>query len=171
VIIFTQWPLSAPGKDPPPLQYPLDRRLDRLQGQSGCCAEEKFLTLSGLKPWPLGCPAWSQLLYWLHFPKYLYNTQHNCRVYSLYRNIIIITDWEKKIWHMALVQWWAIIFAWVPDKSVLKILNILTRNTFFLFNYCIFTIYSRYLKRVISKRDRCEYLKQVPSIDGSLELI
>jgi hypothetical protein len=30
-----------------------------------------------------------------------------------------------------------------------------------------FTIYSRYLKRVISKRDGCEYLKQVPSIDGS----
>jgi hypothetical protein len=37
--------------------------------------------------------------------------------------------------------------------------------------YCFFTIYSRYLKRVISKRDGCEYLKQVPSIDGSLELI
>jgi hypothetical protein len=34
-----------------------------------------------------------------------------------------------------------------------------------------FTVYSRYLKRVISKRDGCEYLKQVPSIDGSLELI
>jgi hypothetical protein len=35
-------------------------------------------------------------------------------------------------------------------------------NLFFftyLFNYCIFTIYSRYLKRVISKRNRCEYLK------------
>jgi hypothetical protein len=42
---------------------------------------------------------------------------------------------------------------------------------FFLFNYCIFTIYSRYMKRVISKRDGCEYLKQVPFIDGSLELI
>jgi hypothetical protein len=42
---------------------------------------------------------------------------------------------------------------------------------FFLFNYCIFTVYSRYLKSVISKRDGCEYLKQVPSIDGSLELI
>jgi hypothetical protein len=42
---------------------------------------------------------------------------------------------------------------------------------FFLFNYCIFIIYSRYLKRVTSKRDGCEYLKQVPSIDGSLELI
>jgi hypothetical protein len=39
------------------------------------------------------------------------------------------------------------------------------------FNYYIFTIYSRYIKRVISKRDGCEYLKQVPSIDGSLELI
>jgi hypothetical protein len=39
------------------------------------------------------------------------------------------------------------------------------------FIYCIFTIYSRYLKRVISKRDGFEYLKQVPSIDGSLELI
>jgi hypothetical protein len=43
--------------------------------------------------------------------------------------------------------------------------------TIFLFIYCFFTIYSRYLKRVISKRDGCEYLKQVPSIDGSLELI
>jgi hypothetical protein len=42
---------------------------------------------------------------------------------------------------------------------------------FLLFTYCFFTIYSRYLKRVISKRDGCEYLKQVPSIDGSLELI
>jgi hypothetical protein len=42
---------------------------------------------------------------------------------------------------------------------------------FFLFNYCIFTIYSRYLKREISKMDGCEYLKQVPSIDGSLKLI
>jgi hypothetical protein len=41
----------------------------------------------------------------------------------------------------------------------------------FLFIYCIFTIYSRYIKRVISKRDGCAYLKQVPSIDGSLELI
>jgi hypothetical protein len=34
-----------------------------------------------------------------------------------------------------------------------------------------FTIYSRYLKRVISKRDGGVYLKQVPSSDGSLELI
>jgi hypothetical protein len=41
----------------------------------------------------------------------------------------------------------------------------------FLFIYIFFTIYSRYLKRVISKRDGREYLKQVPSIDGSLELI
>jgi hypothetical protein len=41
----------------------------------------------------------------------------------------------------------------------------------YLFVYCFFTIYSRYLKRVISKRDGCEYLKEVPSIDGSLELI
>jgi hypothetical protein len=41
---------------------------------------------------------------------------------------------------------------------------------YFLF-YCIFKIYSRYIKRVISKRDGCEYLKQVPSIDGSLELV
>jgi hypothetical protein len=40
------------------------------------------------------------------------------------------------------------------------------------FLYFLFiTIYSRYLKTVISKRDGCEYLKQVPSIDGSLELI
>jgi hypothetical protein len=35
---------------------------------------------------------------------------------------------------------------------------------FLKFYYCIFTIYSRYMKRVISKRDGCEYLKQVPSI-------
>jgi hypothetical protein len=42
---------------------------------------------------------------------------------------------------------------------------------FYIFIYCIFTIYSKYLKRVTSKRDGCEYLKQVPSIDGSLELI
>jgi hypothetical protein len=41
----------------------------------------------------------------------------------------------------------------------------------FVFIYCFFTIYSRYLKRVISKRDGCVYLKKVPSIDGSLELI
>jgi hypothetical protein len=42
---------------------------------------------------------------------------------------------------------------------------------FYFFIYCFFRIYSRYLKIVISKRDGCEYLKQVPSIDGSLELI
>jgi hypothetical protein len=50
-----------------------------------------------------------------------------------------------------------------------------TRNAslqnFLLFVYCFLTIYSRYLKRVISKRDGCEYLKQVPSSDGSLEFI
>jgi hypothetical protein len=40
-------------------------------------------------------------------------------------------------------------------------------NFFFKFNYCIFTIYSRYINRVISKRDECEYLKQVPSIDST----
>jgi hypothetical protein len=44
-------------------------------------------------------------------------------------------------------------------------------NFTFLFFIAFFTIYSRYLKRVISKRDGCEYLKQVPSSDGSLELI
>jgi hypothetical protein len=43
--------------------------------------------------------------------------------------------------------------------------------TLFFFYYCMFTIYSRYIKRVISKRDGCEYLKQVPSINGSLELM
>jgi hypothetical protein len=42
---------------------------------------------------------------------------------------------------------------------------------FYLFIYYFFTIYSRYLKIVISKRNGSEYLKQVPSIDGSLELI
>jgi hypothetical protein len=44
-------------------------------------------------------------------------------------------------------------------------------HLFFIFIYCFLTIYSRYLKRVISKGDGCVYLKQVPSIDGSLELI
>jgi hypothetical protein len=46
----------------------------------------------------------------------------------------------------------------------------LLRMLHFLF-IAFFTIYSIYLKRVISKRDGCVYLKQVPSIDGSLELI
>jgi hypothetical protein len=45
------------------------------------------------------------------------------------------------------------------------------RPAHFLYMYCFFTIYSRYLKRVISKRDGWEYLKQVPSSDGSLELV
>jgi hypothetical protein len=49
--------------------------------------------------------------------------------------------------------------------------NNVDKIIFFVFIYCFFTIYSRYLKRVISKRDGCEYLKQVPSSDGSLELI
>jgi hypothetical protein len=44
------------------------------------------------------------------------------------------------------------------------------RHIFYLF-IAFFTIYSRYLKIVISKSNGCEYLKQVPSIDGSLELI
>jgi hypothetical protein len=43
--------------------------------------------------------------------------------------------------------------------------------TRYFFILLLFTIYSRYLKRVISKWDGCECLKQVPSIDGSLELI
>jgi hypothetical protein len=42
---------------------------------------------------------------------------------------------------------------------------------FFYLYIGFFTIYSRYLKRVISKRDGCAYLKQVPSSDGSLELV
>jgi hypothetical protein len=46
----------------------------------------------------------------------------------------------------------------------------LRRGKFHLFVYCFFTIYSRYLKRVISKSDGCEYLKQVPSSDGSWSL-
>jgi hypothetical protein len=37
------------------------------------------------------------------------------------------------------------------------------KHIFYLFIYCFFTICSRYLKRVISKRDGFEYLKQVPS--------
>jgi hypothetical protein len=57
---------------------------------------------------------------------------------------------------------------WVTGRTLV----ILMDNSFcFLFIYCIFTIYSRYLKRLISKRDGCAYLKQVPSCDGSLELI
>jgi hypothetical protein len=50
--------------------------------------------------------------------------------------------------------------------------NVNNNYTWIFFIYLLlFTIYSRYLKRVISKRDGCEYLKQVPSIYGSLELI
>jgi hypothetical protein len=49
-----------------------------------------------------------------------------------------------------------------PDISILYI---------FFFICCFFTIYSRYLKRVTIKRNGCEYLKQVPFSDGSLELI
>jgi hypothetical protein len=33
---------------------------------------------------------------------------------------------------------------------------------FFIYLLLFFTIYSRYLKRIISKRDGCEYLKQEP---------
>jgi hypothetical protein len=39
-------------------------------------------------------------------------------------------------------------------------------NFFYLYN--AFLQSTRDIKRVISKRDGCEYLKQVPSIDGSL---
>jgi hypothetical protein len=62
-------------------------------------------------------------------------------------------------------------------KDAVEICEITSQNQItplvliFLFIYCFFTIYSRYLKRVISKRDGCIYLKQVPSIDGSLKLI
>jgi hypothetical protein len=39
--------------------------------------------------------------------------------------------------------------------------------SYFLLIYCFFTIYSRYLKRVISKRDGCVYQKQVPWFSGA----
>jgi hypothetical protein len=43
-------------------------------------------------------------------------------------------------------------------------------NFFYLF-IAFFLQSTQDIKRVISKRDGCEYLKQVPSIDGSLELV
>jgi hypothetical protein len=55
--------------------------------------------------------------------------------------------------------------------EVLSTVNNIYIYTFLFIYLFIFTIYSRYLKRVISKRDGCVYLKQVPSSDGSLELI
>jgi hypothetical protein len=58
-----------------------------------------------------------------------------------------------------------------PGSVVFEIVLDFSNYLLFLFIYCFFTIYSRYIKRVISERDGCEYLKQVPSIDGSLELI
>jgi hypothetical protein len=49
----------------------------------------------------------------------------------------------------------------LSDKLILRRLRTDIRKKDFFFIYCFFTIYSRYLKRVISKRDGCEYLKQV----------
>jgi hypothetical protein len=40
-----------------------------------------------------------------------------------------------------------------------------------LFLFIAFLQSTQDIKRVISKKDGCAYLKQVPSIDGSLELI
>jgi hypothetical protein len=58
------------------------------------------------------------------------------------------------------------------QKNKYSVLNECNRMLKYdIFIYCFFTIYSRYLKKVISKRDGCVYRKQIPSIDGSLELI
>jgi hypothetical protein len=51
-----------------------------------------------------------------------------------------------------------------------KAATLRVQSLFYLF-IAFFTIYSRYLKRLISKRDGCVYLKQVLYSDGSLELI
>jgi hypothetical protein len=65
-----------------------------------------------------------------------------------------------------------IVVSFRTAKSVLSpIVSVVILSLVFLFIYFIFTIYSIYLKRVISKRDKCQCLKQVLSIDGSLELI
>jgi hypothetical protein len=56
-------------------------------------------------------------------------------------------------------------------KMYFYLLYLLLRISINFFSLLFFIIYSRYLKRVISKRDGCVYLKQVPSSDGSLELI
>jgi hypothetical protein len=42
---------------------------------------------------------------------------------------------------------------------------------FFYLYITFFLQFTEDIKRVISKRDGCVYLKQVPSIDGSLELV
>jgi hypothetical protein len=52
-----------------------------------------------------------------------------------------------------------------------EILLVLQRLTpiFYIFLFIAFLQSTQDIKRVISKRDGCVYLKQVPSIDGSLE--
>jgi hypothetical protein len=81
-----------------------------------------------------------------------------------YLRIIIRGDlsWVQQVDYTVQKAWRALHFVMCIVKR---------GNIFFIFYYCIFTIYSRYIKTVISKRDGCEYLNQVPSIDGSLELI
>jgi hypothetical protein len=49
-------------------------------------------------------------------------------------------------------------------EETFTILDLPERAYFFKFIYCFFTIYSRYIKTVISKRDGCEYLKQVSMV-------
>jgi hypothetical protein len=48
VVSFTPLLLYPWGKNP---QYPMDRRLGRPQGQSGCCGKEKYLALLRIKHW------------------------------------------------------------------------------------------------------------------------
>jgi hypothetical protein len=73
---------------------------------------------------------------------------------------------EAKITAEILVGFQRTVRRYIPKITAPQFINI-----FFNLYIAFFTIYSRYLKREISKRDGCEYLKQVPSSDGSLELI
>jgi hypothetical protein len=65
------WPASHLGHYPweKRTQYLLDRWQGRPRSPFGCCGEEKnLLHLSRIKPWFLGCPVSSLLLYWLNYP-------------------------------------------------------------------------------------------------------
>jgi hypothetical protein len=65
VVSFMPQPLYPPGKEPP---YPLDNRLGGPLASLDDVHKRKFLTLPGLKLWPLGCQAHSQSLYQLCYP-------------------------------------------------------------------------------------------------------
>jgi hypothetical protein len=56
----------------------------------------------------------------------------------------------------------------IPDNRKLSVYIYLF---IYLYLFIAFLQSTQDIKRVISKRDGCVYLKQVPSIDGSLEPI